>query len=240
VSPNRPAAVVVAVLLTVLPASAQQALTFTAGEISLARSAFTDATSFARTSLGGSIEMGFGGNLGVQADLNGLAYNFVDQTVTNTVLHGIYHLSPDTAAGMFIGSDRVSGSSAEFVGFEASHATERLEAEGYVLVRQSSGESYSLLGLSGRYGVTPALWLGLSLDTGDVQTVDGTRISLDADVRLAQNITLFSSFGQLDGDVLGTPGGRETYFEVGARISFGANSGTTFGRRSLFNQLPGL
>ncbi len=228
-----------AAALFALSAPATLAQQVTGGSLTLSHSAFTDDGDFAKTSLGGSVELGFSREFGLQADVGLNRLNAADETATNLVLHGIYHLSEDTSAGLFLGLDHIDGESQSFVGLEFGHQSGRTGFEGYLGRAEDSGVSGTMLGLSTRYAVTEGAGIGLSVDRGEVEDVRLTRYSLNGDIAVAPNMTIFGEVGTLHGSVPGASDS-EGYVKLGGKITFGAKRGTTFGQRSLLNVLPGL
>ncbi len=234
--PTRTAMAVAIVLLAAPAALAQQV---TGGSLMLSHSAFVDSSDLSKTSLQGSVELGFSRQLGLQADLGLSRLNLADENATNAVLHGIYHLSETTSVGLFLGMDRLAGSSETFVGLEMGTAAGATGFEGYIGAAESNGVSGTIIGLSTRYGINEQVGVGLSLDHLSVDVLDATRYSLNADYAVTDNIVLFGEVGALRGEVMGLTGS-EGYVKLGGEVKFGAKRGTTFGQRSILNILPGL
>lgn len=228
-----------AAALCAASASTTVAQQVTGGSLSLSHSAFTDDTSVAKTSLNGAVELGFSREFGVQADLGLNKLNSAGETATNAVLHGIYHLSQNTSAGLFLGLDRVDGDSQSFLGLEFGHNAGRTGFEGYLGRGEDGGESGTLFGMSVRYEMTDAAGIGLSFDRADVSIADATRYSLNGDFAVTQNLKLFGEIGALHGSI-GNMSDTEGYVKIGGKFTFGAKRGATFGQRSILNIVPGL
>lgn len=223
----------------VVPFCASTALAgdFTGGSIGLGYSAFTndDAGTIDKTSLGGSIEYGFDRNVSVQGDLTLSKFGLTDADAQNVTLHGIFHLDEATSFGAFIGHDEVESLGLTFYGLEAGHEVGQFEGETYIAYGEDDGVDGTLFGLSGLYNVNDAFGFGASYDRLDVESVALNRVALEAEYRM-QNVILSAELGQLDAEDAGS----ETFFGIGARLSFGAKRGTTFERRGLIDTLPGL
>lgn len=230
------AAVAAAFVVAAPGAMAQQV---TGGSITLSHSAFTEDSDVSKTSLTGSVEVGFSRDFSVQFDLGGSRLNFADETVTTGVLHGIYHLNANTSAGVFVGLDRAAGESLNFVGFEFGHMAGRTGFEAYVGRGEEQGVSGTLIGLSTRYAATEQLGVGVSLDQMDVGPLNATRYSLNGDYAVTSNVKVFGEIGAARAEVLGLSDS-EGYVKIGGKFTFGAKRGTTFGQRSVLNILPGL
>lgn len=212
----------------------------TGGSIGLSHSAFTDDKSVSKTSLDGSVEYRFNQQFSMQGDLSLNEFNESNISLRNLTLHGIYHLSPSTSLGAFVGIDRISGESANLYGLEFGSDMGRTDLEGYVAIGEEEDVDATLLGLSGRYAYTDAVGFGASLDYGDIDgVVDFTRFGVSADYNVTETVNLSAELGEFDINAGGF-GGSETYIKLGATVKFGAKRGTTFERRSLTSLFPGL
>lgn len=223
-------------LMAAAPALSQQV---TGGSLSLSHSAFVDETRVAKTALAGSVELGFSRSFSVQADLGFTDLNAVSETATTFTLHGVYHLSDTTSAGLFLGVDSVAGESEEFVGLEFGHQVGRSGFEAYVARAEEDGISGTMIGLSTRYEMGNSGGIGVSLDRAAVEGIRATRYSLNGDLTVADGMKLFGEVGALHGSV-GGASDSEGYVKLGAKFTFGAKRGTTFGQRSILNVIPGL
>jgi hypothetical protein len=228
-----------AAALVLFCAPVAQAQQVTGGSLTLSHSAFTDDTDLSKTSLLGSVELGFNRNYGLQADLGMGRLNNASETVTNAVLHGIYHLSDTTSVGLFLGLDRLDGETQSFVGLEMGTAAGPTGFEAYIGYADDDTDSGTMIGLSTRYGVSEQFGLGVSLDHLSLSAVDATRYSVNADYAVTPNVTLFGEVGALNGQTAGGSG-TEGYVKLGGKVTFGAKRGTTFDQRSLLSVIPGF
>lgn len=228
--------------LLILTASttAAQAFEVTGGEVELAYSAFTDDSDFAKTALQGAVELGFNQRFGMQIDLGLHGFNGISDTATNLTLHGLYHVSDQTSIGLFYGQERLDGESVSLLGFEAGQEAAKFDGEVFVAIGEEEDLTVRLMGLSGRYAVSDKFGLGGSLQRADLEGgLDITRLGVKADMALGQSTSAFIEVGSLSGSIDGSSGS-ETFVGIGADLKFGAARGATFGKRGLFQMIPGL
>ena len=212
----------------------------TGGDVSIGHSLFIDDTDVARSSLEGSVELGFGPSFGVQVDAGVHRFNFVGENATTLTVHGIYRLGDSTSAGLFIGSDEINDASLTFIGGEVGHEFGRAGIEGYFAFGDEAGGAGDTIGLSGAYQVTDTIGIGASLDRLDLGGGDDvTRFGLRGDLAVGQQTDLFAEVGSVSIDTAGASDS-EAFVGVGAAFSFGANRGATFDRRGFSKLLPGL
>ncbi len=212
----------------------------TGGDVSVGHSVFIDDTDIARSSLEGSVELGFGRSFGVQIDAGLHRFNFVGENSTTLTVHGIYRLGDATSAGLFIGADEIDNESLTFIGAEVGHEFGRAGVEGYFSLANESGSAGDTIGISGSYQATDTIEVGASLDrVGLGGSDDITRFGLRGDLAVGEQTGLYAEVGSLSADV-GGASDSEAFVGIGATFSFGANKGATFERRGLSRVLPGL
>ncbi|MFT7058396.1 MAG: hypothetical protein ACJASV_000896 [Pseudorhodobacter sp.] len=213
----------------------------TGGQLTLSHSAFTDDTDLSKTSLEGSMEFGFNRDVSIQGDLSFSQFNTSDLDITNIAAHGIYHLNETTSLGLFLARDEVSDGSADFVGLEAGHEAGALDLEGYLAIGDNEGTDGTIIGISGRHAMSDTVGFGASLDHGNFDNVlEVTRYSIDADYSFTPTTSLSAELGYTNFSVSTLGSATEPYVKLGATIKFGAKRGSTFGKRSITNLLPGL
>jgi hypothetical protein len=66
-----------------------------------------------------------------------------------------------------------------------------------------------------------------------------TRIGVKVDHDLNQSLNIHAEVGSLKASAFGLSGS-DTFVGIGAKIKFGADRGTTFGKRGLLDMIPGL
>ena len=159
--------------------------------------------------------------------------------MTNLGLHGLYHVSDATSFGLFVGQEELDGETLDFYGLEFGHEMAQFEVEGYLSQVDAEGEDANGLGLMGRFAVTPQVGLSASADRLDLDGLDLTRWGLMVDYAPVDNFSLYAEIGTLDASISGASDS-ETFIGLGAKISFGAARGATFGDRGVFKYLPGL
>ncbi len=217
-----------------------QAFDVTGGDISIGHSLFIDDADVARSSLEGSVELGFGRSFGLQVDAGVHRFNFVGENTTTVTVHGIYRLGDSTSAGLFIGADEVEDESLAFIGAEVGHEFGRAGVEGYFAISDEADSLGDAIGVSGKFQATDTIDVGASLDRVDLGGGDDlTRFGLRGDLAVGEQTGLFAELGSIKIDSAGVSDS-EAFVGVGASFSFGANQGATFDRRGLSRLLPGL
>lgn len=232
---------VVISVATVLLAGASQAqeVNLVGGRINLAYSEFTSDTSFAKATLDGSMELGFGQNIGLQMDLGLNAFNAANEQGTNVGLHGLYHVDQTTSLGAFYSVDTVEGTNTSLYGVEAGHSFGDGGVDGYLGQSSGDGSTATIFGLNGTVRFSD-FGIGASLDYTSVENVSLTRIGIQGSCRIGDMSKIYVEVGQLHGDIDGFGLDSESYVKLGATFNLGPKHGTTFGSRSLFNLIPGL
>ena len=150
-------------------------------------------------------------------------------------------LATSTAAQAFevVGSEARLGFST-LTGFEVGQTSASFSGEAHIALGKQGGNTMQLMGIGGRYSVSDKFGLGASLQRADLDNdADVTRLGIKADMALGQTATAFVELGNLAGGIDGS-GGSEGFVGIGADFKFGAKHGTTFGKRGLFDMLPGL
>lgn len=229
------------ILLVLLATStAAQAFEVVGSEARLGFSTLTGDTGVAKTNLQGAVELGFGPRFGMQADLGLFVFKDLGDTATGITLHGLYHVTEQTSLGMFYGQERLNGETARLTGFEVGQTSASFSGEAHIALGKQGGNTMQLMGIGGRYSVSDKFGLGASLQRADLDNdADVTRLGIKADMALGQTATAFVELGNLAGGIDGS-GGSEGFVGIGADFKFGAKHGTTFGKRGLFDMLPGL
>ena len=104
----------------------------TRGEVSVGHSLFTDNSNVAQSRLEGSVELGFSQSFGVQVDARLQSFNLASETSTAFALHGLFHLSQSTSAGIFLGTENFASDNNTFYGAEVGTELSRGDVEGYI------------------------------------------------------------------------------------------------------------
>ncbi|SDW20266.1 porin [Litoreibacter albidus] len=226
-----------ALCATIQPAAAFE---LTGGSVDLGYSAFADDTDFSKLSLQGSVEAAFTRNFGAQLDLSYHDFNFVNDSGSNMTLHALYHVNEVASLGLFYGRDSDGSTDIDFYGIEGGYEFNNFDAEMYLATGEEAGISGNMFGLEGRYAINEKTGLGGSIDRVNFDGgVDATRIGVKVDHDLTETFNLNAEVGTAR---LSVPGlsGTETFVGIGAQFKFGAERGTTFGKRGLLDLIPGL
>jgi hypothetical protein len=220
--------------------SSAAAFGVTGGELSIGHSVFVDDTDFARSSLEGSVELGFSKNIGVQVDAGLSNFDAISETSTAFAVHGIYHFNDSTSAGVFVGTEELASESNTFYGAEIGTEFTQGDVEGYFQFGEDSGVDVTVIGVSGSYQLNDTFALGASFDYVEFDGgVDLTRVGVRGDFAVGQQTDLYAEAGSLSADAFGLSDS-EAFVGVGAEFNFGAERGATFGRRGFARLLPGL
>ncbi|WP_376871628.1 hypothetical protein [Albirhodobacter sp. R86504] len=209
----------------------------TGGALGYSYSAFSDdsAGNVDKNALAGSVEYGFDRQFAVQGDLSFMKFGATDFDGKAFTLHGIYHLDDFTSFGAFITREDVESLGQTSYGLEVGHEMGLMEVEGYIAHGEADDIDGNLFGISALYNATESFSFGLGYDNLDVDSVDASRVALVSEYAF-DRVVISGELGQADIEDLGS----ESYFELGARMTFGANRGTTFGKRGFLEILPGL
>jgi hypothetical protein len=212
----------------------------TGGEVSVGHSFFTDDSDFARSGIEGSVELGFSQTLGVQVDASLQRFNVAGETATAFAVHGLYHISEATSAGIFVGTENVASENNTYYGAEIGTELARSDFEGYIGSGEEEGIGATVLGLSGTYNINDTFSLGASLDYVNLEgDASLTRFGVTGDYAIGEQTNIYAEIGTLSASDAGNSGS-ETFVGIGAEFNFGAERGATFERRGLVGLLPGL
>lgn len=226
-------------LCAALPLAAEAE--FVGGRAAISHSAFTDDNDFAKSQAQGAAEFAFGNSFGLQADMGIAGLHALDDTAFNLTGHAVWTFAPGSAAGLFYGSDLMSGPDHDIYGAEYAGFLGEAKVEGY-LARSESGEGdANMIGLAGSMPVgMSGLEMGLSADHAAFSS-DGsaTRVGLNGAYPIGESTRLTGEVGSVGGGV-GNDDMSGPYVKLGIDFRFGANAGTTFGSRSIFNVTPGM
>lgn len=236
----------VATLLTfaILATSAQaEYARVTGGSVELRYSSFDKEVAgetVDRSSVGGSVELGFNRNFAAQLDLFSHEYGASDLSGTSAALHGIYHLNGLTSLGLFAGQESIEDETVDFYGVEAGFEFARGDAEAYFMMGDYEGYEGNIYGVSGQYEIMRWLSLTAAVDIGDFDggvVLERRMIGVEADLG---NFALTADLGNGDAELDGLASGSEGFLALGARFDFGAERGATFDPRGLGLLVPGL
>ena len=103
----------------------------------------------------------------------------------------------------------------------------------------AEGESATQFGIRGDYLAMDNFTIGGRFDYLDIDAVDMSRLSLTTSYT-AGGFEFTGEVGRAKVEASGLGSGSETFFGIGAKMSFGARGGTTFDKRGLAAVVPGL
>lgn len=220
-------------------AGSLQAAEITGGSFDLSTSGFADDTDYARIAVGGAVELGFSRSFSTQLDMFYADFNATDLEGANATLHGIAHVSGSTSLGLFYGIEETGRDEYDFFGIEAGHEFGFANAEFYLGEGDDGGTSGTIAGIAIRKEVTSRFAINAGLDHLDLGSIDLTRIAAGAEYEIGEGTKFYGELGSLNAEAQNLSG-NEAFVGIGFKWNFGANRGTTFGRRGLVNKLPGL
>ncbi|MGR3713371.1 MAG: hypothetical protein ACU0A6_09655 [Shimia sp.] len=233
-----------AALATAFSASFASAAEITGGKVNLTYSRFTDSpggATLSKTSLDASTEIGFNKNIGMQVDLGTQAYGASGLTGYNLALHGQYHLNDKATLGAFVGQDTLSSANASFTGLEFGIENNSMSFQAFAMSDLESDSSAKLVGLHADYDINGFWQVTGNLVSGNYGGSDANLSLYSIGVRYetGNNFALTADLGAARGDAFGVSS-TETFLALGGELTFGAERGTTFGKRSLISTIPGF
>ena len=211
------------------------AQSFTGGELTIDAYGFSDGDDPSAVNYSGALEYAINRNFSVSADLSIYDFSLFEDNINNAALHGIYHVNDVTSVGVFFGSEESNDDRASFFGLEGGYETAAVEVEAYFAVYDDDGNS-NVLGLDGAYQFNDNISAIGTFGYGDVGDLDIRRYSAGAEYTFDNGPAVYAELGRIDaGDV------DSNFIGIGASIAFGAERGTTFDRRGIFETLnPGF
>lgn len=229
-------AVAAVVLMVASPAVAQ----VTGGSLDIEYDFPTDGGDLGGTTYSGAIEYSITRDFAVSLDIAGYRLDNLDTDATSLTLHGVYHMDEMTSFGAFVGSDAIEDSDRETLfGLEAGTEFGAAEFESYLGALDGEGETVTLAGVDGKYDFGNGLSAIGSAGLASADDIDITRFAVGAEYEVVGGPQFYAEIGNVSAEADGIDAD-ETFIGLGARVAFGAERGTTFGQRSLFEILPGF
>lgn len=227
--------IMLAGLLSVLAAGAQ-AQAITGGEVGLAydRNITHDRS---QATLGGSLEFGLAGGLGLQADMAAHSRGATTDQVSAGG-HLVYAFGPQGAVGGFLTYENWSGTFHAYTyGVEGRFSTQGatpLTVEGFLLrsARDKGQSDLDGVGLEGSLAVSDLSSLKAGVFSSGGAT-DLTRVSFGLGYELTPTLDL-----GLKAQRITSPGHHDNV--VGVSLDYRFGSGATFGRRGIADLVPGF
>lgn len=209
------------------------------GDLTLGHSFFTDESNASKTYAEGALEFGVTPNASVQLDLGIYQLGLIDENATNLVVHGIYDVHASGSLGGFIGVDRLLGETTTFYGVEYGQSVGTGSVEGYVATGDEAGIDGTVIGVESEFLIGSEFGLGVKLDHADFEgRLSATRFGVKGLYGIGDAGKLFAEVGSLRGTIEGASAS-EPFVGVGLTVNLGQDE-ATFGRRGLFNLIPGL
>ena len=225
-----------ALVVLAAPATAQ----VTGGSLDIEYDFPTGGGDLGGTTYSGAIEYGITRDFSVSLDVGGYRLDNINNDATNLTLHGVYHLDDLTSFGAFVGSDAIEDSDRQSLyGIEAGTEFGTAEVEAYIAAFDGADEDATLFGADGKYSFGNGISAIASYGLATADSADLSRIAIGAEYEIAGGPQFYAEIGTVDADGFGVSAD-ETFIGLGARVAFGAERGTTFGQRSLFEILPGF
>ncbi len=229
-------ALAAALLVAASPVAAQ----VTGGSLDIEYDFPTDGGDFGGTTYSGAIEYSITRDFSVSADIAGYRLDNLDNDATSITIHGIYHLDDMTSFGAFVGADELQDADRETLfGFEAGTEFGAAEVEGYIGSRAFDEDSFTLFGADGKYGFGNGISAIGSVSYAANDDDDITRFALGAEYEITGGPQFYAEIGSVTDETFGDDDS-QAFIGLGARVAFGAERGTTFGQRSLFEIKPGF
>ena len=233
----RHAAIAAALLMAAsTPALAQG---ITGGQLGIEYAAPVDGSDFGGTTYSGGLEYGINRQFSVAVDASGYLPDNLDTDFSSLTLHGIYHLSDEASVGVFAGRDSVEDASANLYGIEGGMELMGGTVEGYIGQVDGDIDDATLFGLSGVYDLRPNISVIGNLDVANTDDTTLSQAAVGAQYQLDGGPAFYAKIGNVTAEFAGDDES-QAFIGIGATIAFGAERGTTFDQRSLFEVVPGF
>lgn len=213
------------------------------GELGLSYAYPSEGGDLSITEYFGAAEYNFYQRFAIGADLTGYRIEDTDLTFASSTLHFIYHLNNFSSVGVFTGRDVIGDSdtdetrSSNINGVEAGAAYEQFEVEGYVAMVSGGDEEPMMFGVDGLYHINDQFSAFVEFDVANGDDFDASRLAIGGTYEIRNGPELYAQVGQRSAEAAGAED-ESNFIELGAKIQFGTNRGTTFDGRSFFELIP--
>lgn len=229
-----------AIAATLLVVASPLAAQVTGGSLGVEYNAPTDGGDLGGTTYSGALEYAINRNFAVSVDLAGYRLDNIDTDAVSGTLHGVYHLNELTSFGVFYGADDLDGADAvSLYGLEAGTEFGQAEIEGYIGQLEGNEDDALIFGFDANYDFSNGFSITGSGGFTDVDDFSLSRVAIGGQYEITGGPQFYAEIGNVSAEFEGFDDD-ETFVGVGARLAFGAERGTTFGQRSLFEILPGF
>lgn len=218
-------------------ASAQD---FRGAELSIEGLHFSDGDGLGQSNYQGGLEFGAFGPVAVAADLSFYDYAESDSSRALT-LHAVVDAFSFATLGGFYAREDNEVADASTLGLEARRDFGPVGVEGYLGFTDDKDIDYRLLGVDGRFVVTPSIGVTGSAALVDADEGGVSRIAAGGEYRFrGTGPTLYAEIGRIEVDDLAAVDASGTFVGIGARIAVGRNGGTTFRPRGVNEAISGF
>ncbi|MFT4699706.1 MAG: hypothetical protein ACI90E_000372 [Yoonia sp.] len=232
----RKVALAAAIMAVTSPAAAQ----VTGGSLGIEYSAPTDGGDFGGTTYSGSLEYAFNRNFALSFDISGYRLDNISTNASSVTVHGIYNLDEMTSFGVFYGADSVDSADAQALyGVEAGTEFGDADVEAFLGQLEGVSDDALVYGFDANYAFSNGFSATGSGGFTDVDDRSLSRIAIGGQYEIFGGPQFYAEIGNVSAKTGGVEAD-QTFVGLGARIAFGADRGTTFKQRSLFEILPGF
>jgi hypothetical protein len=229
-------AIAAAILVVASPAAAQ----VTGGSLGVEYNAPTDGGDFGGTTYSGALEYAFNRNFALSLDIAGYRLDNISTDASSATFHGVYHLDEMTSFGVFYGADSVDGGDARALyGIEAGTEFGDADVEAFLGQLEGASEDALIYGVDASYGFSNGFSAIASGGFTNVDDLSLSRIAIGGQYEISGGPQFYAEIGNVSAETSGVEAD-QMFVGLGARIAFGADRGTTFEQRSLFEILPGF
>ena len=232
-----PKTAITAAVLALLtqPAFAQG---ITGGQLGIQYETPLDGSDFGGTSYNAAIEYAITRQFSVSADYSSYSTDAFTTNPSSLTLHGIFHMDDNASFGVFVGQDSRSGDEAELYGLEGGTEFMGGEVAGYAAMINGDSDG-TMFGVDGVYGWRDGISFIGNAGVVSVNDKSVRRFAIGGTYAMTEGPELYGEIGSLTADDSGVSDS-QTFIGLGARINFGAQRGTTFQERSVFEVLSGF
>lgn len=230
-------------LLTTAPA---QAFDLNGGKLGVTETRFGDGEDDSKTAYDGQIELGFDETFALQLDTGIASYDAHGWDSRYMLLHGFFHVTPETSVGLFLGRETFEDKTFTLTGAEIDYQQGKWDLEAYVAKARTNGYTYdtfpadvsgTVFGARADYDITSNAQLGLRFDRSNIEYNPLKRVALTAEYRLPAGLALTGEIGKYGFDSRPS----ESFVSLGLEFKFGKNGDVTYHERNLsqlYMQVP--
>ncbi|SEQ24631.1 hypothetical protein SAMN05428995_103347 [Loktanella sp. DSM 29012] len=227
----------IAAALYAVASTTASAQGITGGQLGIEYNAPIDGSDFGGTTYSGGIEYGINRSYALSLNAAGYRPDNFDTDATNVTLHGTYHFDDFSSAGIFVSHDDLDDESITLVGIEGG--TDIYGGDLTTYLARSNDDDVTVIGFAGEYAIRDAISVIGDLDYADLDGGSISQFGIGAAYDLNGGPTFYAKIGNARYDD-GTIDESAGFVSIGVDVAFGAERGTTFDTRSIFDILPGF